>query len=115
MSCPGDPHRIARPEPSAVWACVSTSKDQGSRPKISPEDRLRVQVTIADQSFILEGRMRNPAGPQDTPAIITGVTFKKLEDNLEGRQILAQLTRTVGELQAAMRVRRYRMGMLKAG
>ena len=81
-------------------------------PKISPEDRLRVQFTANGQSFLVEGRMRNPSGPQSPDVISTGVTFKKLEDNIEGRQILAQLTRIVGELQRG-ELRRYRMGLVK--
>jgi hypothetical protein len=42
------------------------------------------------------------------------VQFKTLENNLDGRQILAQLTRIVGELQRE-EVRRLRLGLCKAG
>jgi len=69
-------------------------------PKISTADRLRIQLTFSHETVILEGRMRQPViDPRDASSLITGISFKKLEANIEGRQILALLTHIVGDLQ----------------
>ena len=85
----------------------------GKPPKISTADRLRVQITAGEHSLILEGRMRDPRGTPTPDSVIAGVCFKKLEDNLEGRQIIAQLTRIVGDLQRE-ELRQHRMGQAPA-
>jgi hypothetical protein len=58
-------------------------------PKIDTEDRLRVQLSARDQILILEGRMRGPGHPGNDNSIITGIQFKKIEDDLYGRKMLA--------------------------
>ena len=60
--------------------------------------------------MILEGRMRNPFAPPDGDTIITGIQFKKLENDLEGRKVMSQLTRLLGELQRE-EIRRMRLGL----
>ncbi len=80
-------------------------------PKVLANERLRVSLRYRDlDELILEGRVRYlpPASP-NTP-IRAGIQFKKLENNLEGRQNLAVLTRIVGELQRD-EVRRTRLGI----
>jgi c-di-GMP-binding flagellar brake protein YcgR len=84
----------------------------GRMPQITPDDRLRVLLTFNDQTMILEGRMRSPSDVQPEGMIQTGVQFKHLEEDLKGRQSLAQITRIVGELQRE-EVRRIRLGLMK--
>jgi len=86
----------------------------GAPPIISTDDRLRVLLKCNDQSLIIEGRMRPPIGTQKGDAIITGIQFKKLENDLEGRQTLNLLTRLVGEFQRE-EMRRAKLGLGKTG
>lgn len=82
-------------------------------PTISSEDRLRILLKCGDQMMVMEGRMRaGTMRPQQGNALITGIQFKKLQNDLEGRQITTQLTRIVGELQRA-EARRMRLGLAK--
>jgi c-di-GMP-binding flagellar brake protein YcgR len=80
-------------------------------PKVLSGERLRVSIRYREmEELILEARLRYlpPAG---TPTPIrAGIQFKKLENNLEGRQNLAVLTKIVGELQRD-EVRRTRLGI----
>jgi len=89
---------------------VRFATKDGTPPKISTTDRLRIEIIASDQSIVLEGRMREPRKHADGAAILAGVAFKKLEDNLDGRRALAQLTRIVGELQRE-ELRQNRMGL----
>ncbi len=77
-------------------------------PKVGTEDRLRIELKYADLSFLVEGRCRS--GHPTSGGVRTGIAFKSLERDLEGRQKLAHLTRIVGEMQRA-EVRRNRLGM----
>jgi len=58
--------------------------------------------------------MREPTAEPTNGNILAGVEFKKLENNLEGRQLLATLTRLVGELQRT-EISEFREGLAKAG
>ena len=84
----------------------------GQLPVICTEDRLRIEIKVNGQSIVVEGKMRAPATAPQNGVINTGIQFKKLEDNLEGRQTLAQLVRVVGELQRE-ELRMARLGLLK--
>jgi c-di-GMP-binding flagellar brake protein YcgR len=84
---------------STGGAGVRLTGEEDKPPKISTEDRLRVQIAAREQILILEGRMRDPTGATIGSALFTGIQFKKMEDDIEGRKTLAQLTRVVGELQ----------------
>jgi c-di-GMP-binding flagellar brake protein YcgR len=84
-------------------------------PKVLANERLRVEMTFREdrEPLILEGRMcysagKHPPGPTDQ--IRAGVQFKKLQNNMDGRQTLASLTRIVGELQRE-EVRRRKLGI----
>jgi c-di-GMP-binding flagellar brake protein YcgR len=88
--------------------------NDGKPPKILPGERLRLEIKAGEHQLILEGRMREPKNSPTPDSITTGVTFKKLEDNLDGRQNLAALTRIVGELQRE-ELRQLRLGMAQAG
>jgi hypothetical protein len=68
-------------------------------PKICPDERLRIHLVYGEQNLLIEGRMRVPTARLPDGSVLTGIQFKKLENNLEGRQQLAILTRIVGELQ----------------
>jgi hypothetical protein len=89
--------------------------EEGQPPKVSEEDRLRVEVTFGDLAFLLEGRMRKPTAAANTdPSMIrSGIVFKPLDQDIEGRQTLAALTRIVGLLQRD-EVRRHRLGITSA-
>jgi hypothetical protein len=75
---------------------------------------LRIELSHAGNKMLLEGRMRHPVAPTKEKQFRAGIQFKALENNLDGRQLLAQLTRIVGELQRE-EVRRLRLGLCKAG
>jgi c-di-GMP-binding flagellar brake protein YcgR len=85
----------------------------GDPARISMEDRLRIQFSHGENKILLEGRMRHPAGRLKQTSVRAGVQFKALEDDLDGRHILAQLTRIVGELHRD-EVRRFRLGLSNA-
>ena len=89
---------------------VTFKGQDGAPPKISTEDRLRVEIRYRDVEIIVEGRMRQPSGPQQPGIIFTGVQFKDMTQDLEGRQKLSQLARIVGDMQRE-EVRRARLGL----
>jgi hypothetical protein len=91
---------------SAGGVGVTFSGKDGQPPKICMEDRLRLELKYNGQPLILEGRMRAPTITPEQNKIVTGIAFKKLQENLEGRQKLAHLVRIVGELQRAERRQR---------
>jgi hypothetical protein len=86
----------------------------GQPAKVSAADRLRIELTTPAGKILVEGRMRHPIEPMKENQFRAGVQFKALENDLDGRQILAQLTRIVGELQRE-EVRRLRLGLCQAG
>jgi c-di-GMP-binding flagellar brake protein YcgR len=79
-------------------------------PKVTNDDRLRIELTLNGEPLLLEGFMKHPQGKLTTPTVRAGLQFKDLGNDIEGRRILAALTRLVGELQRA-EVRRYRLGV----
>lgn len=80
-------------------------------PRISTEDRLRVELTYKDTPLLLEGKMRPVQGPDRANVLVTGIQFQAMEKDLDGRQTLAQVTRIVGELQRE-EARRTRIGLM---
>jgi c-di-GMP-binding flagellar brake protein YcgR len=95
---------------------LPASPNGPASPVLAEDARLRIELRHEGDSLILDGRLRhkpknlavNPSKPR------VGVQFKKLEDDLEGRQSLAALTRIVGLLQRE-EVRRARLGLAEAG
>jgi c-di-GMP-binding flagellar brake protein YcgR len=79
-------------------------------PVIDVEDRLRVQIDARGEVFVIEGKMRPPAIPPKDNMIFTGIQFKNLQEDIEGRKLLTQLTRVIGELQRE-ELRRMRAGL----
>jgi c-di-GMP-binding flagellar brake protein YcgR len=72
--------------------------------------RLRLEVKWQEVELILEAVLRMPTPQPSAESIRGGVQFKKLENNLAGRQALAALTRIVGEFQRE-EVRNSRLGL----
>jgi len=93
-------------------AGVTLIGQDGESPKICAEDRLRVELKYDGQAMVLEGWMRSPNPAPRGDKIVTGIQFKKLQDDLEGRQKMAQLVRIVGELQRRA-LRMARLGTIK--
>jgi len=72
--------------------------------------RLRVELKWEDIDLVLEGSLRIVDASTPVGAIKGGIQFKKLENDLAGRQAIAALTRIVGEFQRE-EVRRSRLGL----
>jgi c-di-GMP-binding flagellar brake protein YcgR len=80
-------------------------------PRACQDERVRITLQYKSMDpLILEGRLRMRHAAQQPDLIRCGVQFKKLENDLEGRQNLAVLTQIVGDLQRE-EVRRMRLGM----
>lgn len=79
------------------------------------DQRMRVELMHQGVPIILDGRLRHvPKAEQGSGAKLrVGIQFKKLQNDLEGRQTIAMLTRIVGELQRD-EARRCRMGLAEA-
>jgi c-di-GMP-binding flagellar brake protein YcgR len=78
-------------------------------PKLTPDQRLRVTLHYADNNqLLLEGRVKHikslPSGK-----FRVGCQFKKMQQDLEGRQAIATITHIVGQLQRD-EIRRRRLG-----
>jgi len=82
----------------------------GQPPRVCSEDRLRILITSGETELLIEGAMRFPRPGTDPTKLRTGVVFKTMDSDLEGRQNLAKLTKIVGELQR-MEARRARLGI----
>lgn len=86
----------------------------GSEPiKATHEERLRIQLEYLGEQVLVEGRLRLTVDVRGKSRCRAGVTFKKLESDLEGRRSFAMLTRIVGDLQRDQ-VRRVRLGYREA-
>ena len=82
-------------------------------PRITPDDRLRIQLTLpgGGAELIIEGRLRYPLKlAKDATEVRAGLQFKQFNDDLAERQMLATLTKVVGEMQRA-EARRFRLGI----
>jgi c-di-GMP-binding flagellar brake protein YcgR len=84
----------------------------GQAPKISEGERVRIALKRGDaEELLLEGRIRKCLPhPSGDGSIDTGVQFVKLQEGVQGRQILSELTKIVGGLQLE-EVRRHRLGL----
>lgn len=70
-----------------------------SPPRISSEDRLRIEMRVEEAQLLLEGRMRAPTGASTPGTIRSGIRFVYLQDGVEDRHAMATLSRIIGELQ----------------
>ena len=78
--------------------CMFCAARDGSALKLAADQRLRVQFCFEDIEAVIEGRVKH-AIPTPDKSLRVGVQFKKLENDLEGRQILSKLTNIVARLQ----------------
>jgi len=88
---------------------IMIHRDPSEKRTIQPGQRLRIELKWEETELILEGALRI-ATAEAGENIRGGVQFKKLENDLIGRQAAASLTRIVGELQRD-EVRRTRLGI----
>jgi c-di-GMP-binding flagellar brake protein YcgR len=77
---------------------ILRSRD-GSELNIAPGQRVRIELKYSEVTLLLDGRVRQPTSNDASDGIRTGVAFKPLDNQLEGRQKLAQLARIVSDLQ----------------
>jgi c-di-GMP-binding flagellar brake protein YcgR len=106
------PCRIRNISEGGVGVLVQPKSDQSAR--FTTGERLRLQLVHRDIGFIIEGRVRHAETLPDGAAaagVYVGVQFKKLENNLEGRQVLASINAIIGELQRD-EVKRTRLGVI---
>jgi hypothetical protein len=82
----------------------------GQPPAVALDDRLRVELTFRESTLLIDGRLRYPASFPEPKPVRAGIQFKKLEDDLEGRQAADKLAKIVGHLQRE-EARRYRLGL----
>jgi c-di-GMP-binding flagellar brake protein YcgR len=83
----------------------------GQPAKVLPDERVRVSLKLGEaEELIVEGRMRSPHAGNKADTVATGIQFKKLEDGLEGRQILSELTKLIGVMNLE-EIRRARLGI----
>ena len=68
-------------------------------PKVTSEDRLRIEIRYRDFELLIEGRMRPVREPLQPGPLRTGIRFRFLQEGIEDRQTLTRLTKIVGELQ----------------
>jgi c-di-GMP-binding flagellar brake protein YcgR len=87
---------------------VTRGKSDPATLPLADDQRLRVELSWNDESFVLEARLRYSLDRAGKPR--AGVQFKKLENDLNGRQTLARLARIVGDIQRD-EVRRVRLGL----
>lgn len=78
--------------------------------RMHPGQRLRIELAWEEIELILEGVLRLVKSDPSSDAVTGGIEFKKLENDLAGRQAMAALTRIVGEFQRE-EVRRCRLGL----
>jgi len=88
---------------------VTLRAKDGSDPKVVTGQRMRIELKYSEVTLLLDGHVRDPSGGGPGEGIRTGIAFKALDNQLEGRQKLAQLARIVGDLQRD-EVRRLRRG-----
>jgi c-di-GMP-binding flagellar brake protein YcgR len=81
-------------------------------PRVSCDDRLRVELTVpSGKQLLLEARMRHPQKPPEgAMEVRAGLQFKVLDDDLDARGARAMLVKVVGEIRRR-EVRRYRLGL----
>jgi hypothetical protein len=74
---------------------------------LEPDQRLRVVINHPGGELLIDGRVKH-VRPTIDDELNLGIQFKKLEDEIEGRQTRAALTHIIGQLQRD-EIRRARM------
>jgi hypothetical protein len=95
---------------------LSDTTSPSAPPTLAEDARLRIELIHDGAKMILDGRLRHKPKTLANGAtkLRVGVQFKELENDLEGRQTIATLTRLVGHLQRE-EARRARLGLAEAG
>jgi c-di-GMP-binding flagellar brake protein YcgR len=62
----------------------------GTPPRVTEADRLRIQLNYQDHDLLMEGRLREPQSTPQQDAIRSGIRFKLMQDDLAGRQTTAE-------------------------
>ena len=70
----------------------------GQPPKVTSDDRLRVQVQLGEIELLVEGRLRSPDSTT-ADSVRTGIRFHFLDDGLDERLKVSQLSKIIGQLQ----------------
>jgi c-di-GMP-binding flagellar brake protein YcgR len=105
-------HAILRDRPSGTLEVAARLSDlsvaglrancrpgrDGEPAKLVAGERLRILLTHGQEEILMEGRAVHVRSQTDNH-VVTGVQFKKLDKDLEGRQTLSKLTKLVGQLQ----------------
>ncbi len=89
---------------------VQLTSSAGDPLRLVADQRLRVELDFRGERFLLEGGLRLPKAGITSEVARAGIIFKKLEADIEGRRMLAALTRIVGELQRE-EARRMHLGL----
>jgi c-di-GMP-binding flagellar brake protein YcgR len=84
--------------------------NNGEPPKVLPDERVRVMLKQGDgEELLVEGRVCSLRPGTRPQTIAGGIQFKKLQEGLEGRQILSALTKIIGAMNLE-EIRRHRSG-----
>jgi len=115
-------HWVLRDRPSATMEVGSQARDlsmggvglqcppkDGEQVRMVADCRLRVLLSYSGTEVLVEGRVRHVRPTPDHSQRV-GVQFRKLQDDLAGRQALSMLTTIVGDLHRE-ELRRLRLGM----
>jgi hypothetical protein len=78
---------------------VTFHGSDGEPPKVTPEDRLRLELKYGKLEMLIEGRMRSSQIDPTAKSFRTGIRFCFVQAGIEDRQTLTRLTKIVGELQ----------------
>jgi hypothetical protein len=89
---------------------VTLQPDPSEPRSLCSSQRLRIELKFEEIELILEGVLRIANADPSASAARAGIQFKKLENDLAGRQAMAAVTRIVGEFQRE-EVRRSRLGI----
>jgi c-di-GMP-binding flagellar brake protein YcgR len=82
----------------------------GEPPKALADERVRVLLQQGEgEEFLVEGRVCSVRPGTKPQTISVGIQFKKLQEGLEGRQILTALTKILGAMNLE-EIRRQRGG-----
>jgi c-di-GMP-binding flagellar brake protein YcgR len=105
--------------PAKIWdlsiggmgVVLLPAQDEERRPLLQAQ-RLRIELTQPEQTLLLEGRIAHLPVEGSSANRRAGIIFKKMENDVQGRQQQATLARLVAELQR-IEVRRYRRQITK--
>lgn len=106
-------HAILRDRPLAVrevqvrmtnlsvsgLAAIARVGRKGEPPRMILGERLRIVMTWQEEELLMEGRVIHAREASVKDQVAFGIQFKRLEKDIEGRQVLSKLTEIVGVQQ----------------